>query len=102
MGDEGPSGILLYVGQTVYGLQGVQQNLTLAVGITKWQPCRRLGRAAGKAGELYLYGVWGVPQDAYAAPQHVSLDMRLVGWVPEVSRQKLKQIQRRQMNIFTM
>jgi len=59
-----------------YGLRGVPQNLTLAVEYYEMAALQDDWESAGKAGELYMWGM-GVPQDAYAAHRLFRIGMPL-------------------------
>jgi TPR repeat protein len=103
MGGEGPSQDAAFTLAKLYhfGLRGVQQNLTLAVEYYEMAAVQGDWEAAGKAGELYLWGM-GVPQDAYAAHRMFRIGMPFgLDGCQKKYRQKLKQSKNDQVNIFT-
>jgi TPR repeat protein len=103
MGGEGPSQDAAYTLGKLYhfGLRGVQQNLTLAVEYYEMAAMQGDWEAAGKAGELYLWGM-GVPQDAYAAHRmfRIGMPVGLDGCFKKY-QQKLKQTKNDPVSIFT-
>jgi TPR repeat protein len=103
MGGDGPSQDAAYTLGKLhhYGLRGVQQNLTLAVQYYEMAAVQGDWEAAGKAGELYLWGM-GVPQDAYAAHRmfRIGMPSGLDGCQTKY-QQKLKQSKNDPVNIYT-
>jgi TPR repeat protein len=103
MGGEGPSQDAAYTLGKLhhYGLRGVQQNLTLAVQYYEMAAMQGDWEAAGKAGELYLWGM-GVTQDAYAAHRmfRIGMPMGLEGCQNKY-RQKLKNNKNDQVTVYT-